>query len=496
MAYARGHPNTGGNPATIDYATASSPLGPWTYRGRILDTVANTTTNHAAIVQLGDHWYVVYHTGMAPGGGEFRRSVSIDKLFFEPDGTIRKVDQTLSREAQRPLVRYGFEEAAGDTATDSSGNERHATLVNGAGRLEGRCGNAVALDGLDDHVSMPAGLIWHMYDFTVAAWVNLDPAAPAGSPRVFEFGRNANVNMFLTPQSDSSTVRFGITTTGAGGERRINGTAPLASGEWTHVAVTKSGLVGTLYVDGAAVGQNTNLNLYPARLGNSDGNWIGRAQAAPFLDGEVDDFRVYQRGMSAAEIADLQACEWYLHDQPTPPVGDTTAQANLPLDNTAPVATTLHNYDTDRDAFPGLLIQKGGSGANERDPTKAQAWRFAAPQAGVTLSGDVELTFFASMKDFDSSASARTKRGFVRAFLRDCPPSGACTLVASGSLDQRGWHGGSNAWIERSITFSGVEHTVAAGHFLEVKLSVDRRADDDMWFAYDTLDHPARLIVP
>ena len=80
-----------GNPATIDYATAAAPLGPWTYRGRILDTVNNTTTNHAAVVQFKNQWFVVYHTGMLPGGGEFRRSVCIDRLRFNDDGTIQPV---------------------------------------------------------------------------------------------------------------------------------------------------------------------------------------------------------------------------------------------------------------------------------------------------------------------------------------------------------------------------------------------------------------------
>jgi Concanavalin A-like lectin/glucanases superfamily/F5/8 type C domain len=186
----------------------------------------------------------------------------------------------------------------------------------------------------------------------------------------------------------------------------------------------------------------------------------------------------------------------YLHDDPAPPAGDATSQPRLPLDNTAPTATNLFNYDTDRDAFAGLMIHKGGAGAGETDPTKAQAWRYTAPQAGLALTGDVELTVFSGMKDFESSTSARNKRGFVRAFLRDCPASGACTLITSTSLDRRRWHGGTNAWMEDTLTFAGVDHTVAPGRFLEVKLTVDGRADDDMWFAYDTTTQPARLTVP
>ncbi len=271
MAYARGNPATGGNPATYDYATASNPLGPWTYRGRILDTVTNTTTNHAAIVEFKGQWYVVYHNGALPGGGEFRRSVSVDKLFFNPDGTIQKVVQTLSPEALAP-----------------------ATTL-----------SALRFNGSDQFTALPRGFLWSMYDFTVSAWVRLG-SARAGQ-RIFDFGTNPNSTMYLTTQGPTGNPRFAITTNGPGGEQRIDGTAPLPVDRWTHVAVTKSALGAQLYVNGVQVGQHTNLGLYPARLGNAPNNWIGRSQnvADPYFQGEMDDFRIYQRGLNAGEVREL-----------------------------------------------------------------------------------------------------------------------------------------------------------------------------------------------
>jgi hypothetical protein len=79
--------------ACIRYATASNPLGPWTMRGIVLDQVTSTT-NHPSIVRFKDQWYMVYHTADAPGGGNFRRSVAVDKLYFNADGTMQKVVQT------------------------------------------------------------------------------------------------------------------------------------------------------------------------------------------------------------------------------------------------------------------------------------------------------------------------------------------------------------------------------------------------------------------
>ncbi|MEV4802075.1 glycoside hydrolase family 43 protein [Nonomuraea sp. NPDC049421] len=78
--------------ACVRYATASDPMGPWTHRGVVLDQVSSTT-NHPAIIEFKGQWYMVYHNAAAPGGGDFRRSVTIDKLSFNADGTMRKVVQ-------------------------------------------------------------------------------------------------------------------------------------------------------------------------------------------------------------------------------------------------------------------------------------------------------------------------------------------------------------------------------------------------------------------
>lgn len=82
--------------ACIAYGTAASPLGPWTYRGVILDPVSSTTS-HPGIAALKGTWYIAYHTADAKDGGHFRRSVAIDRLEWD-DGVspprIKKVVPT------------------------------------------------------------------------------------------------------------------------------------------------------------------------------------------------------------------------------------------------------------------------------------------------------------------------------------------------------------------------------------------------------------------
>ncbi|MCC4606031.1 family 43 glycosylhydrolase [Xanthomonas campestris] len=93
--------------ACIAYASAPTPLGPWTYRGIVLPPVSSTTS-HPGIVAFRGQWYLVYHTADARGGGHFRRSVAIDRLEWD-DSTqparIRTVAPTRRPVPPRPLQR-------------------------------------------------------------------------------------------------------------------------------------------------------------------------------------------------------------------------------------------------------------------------------------------------------------------------------------------------------------------------------------------------------
>jgi hypothetical protein len=173
---------------------------------------------------------------------------------------------------------------------------------------QGGFGNAIKLNGgeTNRHVNMPVGILNGLTDFTIAAWVN--PAAVQNWSRVFDFGTGTTVNMFLTPRAGvaGTPIRFAITTTGGGGEQQINGPGPLPTNTWSHVAVTKSGTTGTLWVNGVPVGTNTSLTLSPSSMGNTNNNWLGRSQYGdPLLDGSVDDFHVFDAALTQAQIQSL-----------------------------------------------------------------------------------------------------------------------------------------------------------------------------------------------
>ena len=193
--------------------------------------------------------------------------------------------------------------------------------------------------------------------------------------------------------------------------------------------------------------------------------------------------------VATVSITVVPAPIFYLHNNPTPPIGGTSSQVGLPFNASVPTASTLYNYDTDRDVAAGLIIQKGGSGASEADPVKYQNWITEPLAEDLTLSGDLEVSFWSAMKDF-----AGSKLGEVTVYVRDYDGSGYF-LIGTGTLDQVDWQGGSASFVQNTMIITGIDYTVSAGHRLEIKFIVGLDSEDDMFFAYDTTTYSSYLTV-
>lgn len=81
-------------PEHLAYSTSQSPEGPWKYGGVIMPSQGASFTNHGGIVDYKGKTYLFYHSGALPGGGGFTRSVCLDELKFNPDGSISPFDMT------------------------------------------------------------------------------------------------------------------------------------------------------------------------------------------------------------------------------------------------------------------------------------------------------------------------------------------------------------------------------------------------------------------
>ncbi|MFM9694879.1 beta-L-arabinofuranosidase domain-containing protein [Streptomyces europaeiscabiei] len=160
--------------------------------------------------------------------------------------------------------------------------------------------------GSYQYVDLPNSVLGGASAITLSAWVK--PTHNANWTRIFDFGDNTTRYMYLAARNASGFPRFAVTTNGPGGEQGLNGTAALPLNQWSHLAVTIGGGTGTLYVNGTAVAQNASMSLTPAALGTLANNWLGRSNfpTDPVFAGAFDEFNVWSRALTAAEITSLQ----------------------------------------------------------------------------------------------------------------------------------------------------------------------------------------------
>lgn len=78
-----------GDTHRLCYATGSSPYGPFTYRGVILEPVEGWTSHHS-IVEIKGKWYLFYHDTQLSGKTHLR-NVKVTELKHNADGTIQTI---------------------------------------------------------------------------------------------------------------------------------------------------------------------------------------------------------------------------------------------------------------------------------------------------------------------------------------------------------------------------------------------------------------------
>ena len=83
-----------GFPEKVGYAMSRSIHGPWDFKGILNEIAGNCETNRPAMVDFKGRSYFFYHNGGLPEGGSHRRSVCIDYLYYNGDGTMRRVVMT------------------------------------------------------------------------------------------------------------------------------------------------------------------------------------------------------------------------------------------------------------------------------------------------------------------------------------------------------------------------------------------------------------------
>ncbi|HEU4613332.1 MAG TPA: LamG domain-containing protein [Kofleriaceae bacterium] len=216
------------------------------------------------------------------------------------------------------IANYEFEDGSGTVATETVRGMHGMLSDPSMWTTMGRHGGAISMNGATpatQYVSLPNGLLSGVDDFTISVWVKL-----TGNPawaRIYDIGNGLpdpqNRFMYLTTSGFSQDMPDGIHASSYGGstsnESVIATHTYLPLNVWKHIALTGSGGERRLYIDGfPAMHLDSGPAIAPREMEPiSPISWLGKSRFAADagFPGVMDEFRIYSRVLTAAEIADL-----------------------------------------------------------------------------------------------------------------------------------------------------------------------------------------------
>ncbi|PIM71428.1 hydrolase [Streptomyces sp. JV178] len=213
------------------------------------------------------------------------------------------------------VLHYGFDETGGSIVRDSSGHGYHGTYVRTPDFGTGVDGGSFKMSGGNSgsdspYVKIPNGVLKGANGVTVSTYVKWKGGD--NFQWLFGLGPDSNKYLFATPSNGAGKLFSAITKATWSGEKQMIGGSPLTQGEWKHLTVTLDGATETaiLYVDGAEVARVNGVTIKPSDLYDSAkdySGYIGKSMYGPdpYFGGEVDDFRIYNRALSPAEVLEL-----------------------------------------------------------------------------------------------------------------------------------------------------------------------------------------------
>ena len=239
------------------------------------------------------------------GGGDYHFNGQIDDLRIYNRALTSTDIQALynSGTAQRKTVsetnligHWTFDDASGDTATDSSGNNNTGTLQGDTTWTNGKKGTALSFDGDEDYVELSdSGFKASDTAITITAWVK--PESIGVYRKILEHNLNS---CFLFDVNINGNPRFNVCTH----DDSVEDTSTVLQ-DWTHLAgvATENGQVA-LYVNGELVGTTVTTTFSEI---STSGIAIGsdRRGTLSEFDGAIDDVRIYNTALSPEEIKTL-----------------------------------------------------------------------------------------------------------------------------------------------------------------------------------------------
>ncbi|EMI18983.1 Pentaxin, partial [Rhodopirellula maiorica SM1] len=236
-------------------------------------------------------------------GTESDLNAAFDGMVFRPDAHFSgAVDLQMTTSSIADLAgHYSFD--SGDARDDSAGTSHDGVLQgNAATVVDPDRGTVLNLDGSGDGVEI-AGTLGSSPDATLAAWVNLDVSGSQGS-EVISIADSLILRLDETGNGVTGRFYDGSSWVSIDSGRFIAGTG------WHHVAFTfdDANNVQQLYIDGQRVAQsNSTSSIVYDGAGKTTIGYHANGSTNYDFDGSIDEARIYNRTLSADEIANLAA---------------------------------------------------------------------------------------------------------------------------------------------------------------------------------------------
>jgi len=208
---------------------------------------------------------------------------------------------------EQPLVaHWRLDETSGTTASDSSDNGNHGTLVNmnpASDWVSGRVEGALDFDGWNDYVQVPDSPSFRIADgISILAWIN---------PEDNREWRTIASKLAHVPYCRTDLYwflynrRIGASLAGPCGIWGLwRPNVHISTDEWTHVALTYDGFDMIMYKDGndrASTWASGSLMLTDGS--STESFYLGRnTEWGEYFDGKIDDVRLYRRALSEDQV--------------------------------------------------------------------------------------------------------------------------------------------------------------------------------------------------
>jgi hypothetical protein len=297
------------------YGTESMPVNAWSHLaltddgakirlyidGELIRTAPSPPISHSeGALQIG---------GEMLFGNQFYGKIDEVRIYNRPlEGTEVAADKAAPIQTPQagPVAAYSFDEGEGTSAEDVTGNG-HTGMISGAEWVHGKYGGALKFNGTSSCVSIADATDLRLgEEFTLESWVKAEGELKK-DPIVFKEGSSYPNYSLDIGHATTGKGEGSIGVAASPNYKEATSTVSLEANVWTHLATSFDGAKLRLYVNGELVATKA---IEGSNSGREGALKIGcDSQYSEHFKGRIDEVKVYNRALSAGEVATDEAPE-------------------------------------------------------------------------------------------------------------------------------------------------------------------------------------------